>query len=81
MFEVITASKVSHGAVSQIFEDCGGCFGIALDFEASKDKTMSAKDRTHFLRRISPKKRMVSSQECRILTRRNTLVPHHSILM
>jgi len=52
MFEVIMAPKVSQDAVSgvygkefsQTFEDCGGCIGIALDFEASKDKTMSAKD-------------------------------------
>ena len=53
MFEVVAAPKVSKDAVSAIygkefsliFEDCGGCIGIAMDFlEASKDETMSAKD-------------------------------------
>ena len=52
MFDVVAAPKVSKDAVSaicgkefsQIFEDCGDCIGIAMDFEASKDETMSAKD-------------------------------------
>jgi len=52
MFDVVAAPKVSKDAVSgvygkefsQTFEDCGNCIGIAIDFEAAKDKTMSAKD-------------------------------------